>query len=162
MPMPCHLSVTGKNQGKMEGSCDIKGREGTIMVYELDHTVEIPRDPGSGLPTGKRIHKPLTVTAEIDKSIPKLYQALTSGEQLSEVLMDFYRISPSGTEEKYFTVKLEDSIVVSMDLSFPITFASESEPFKHMTKISFTYGKIIWTWQPDGIEAEDSWKAPKE
>jgi len=105
--MPCHLSVTGKNQGKIEGSCDIQGRKGTILVYDLDHVVEIPRDPGTGLPTGKRIHGPLSVSAEVDRSTPKLYQALTSGEQLSEVVMDFYRISPTGTEEKYFTVKLD-------------------------------------------------------
>jgi len=59
------------------------------------------------------------------------------------------------------SIKLEDSIVVSMDLNFPMTFVSDSEPYKHMVKVSFTYGKIIWTWQPDGIEAEDAWKAPK-
>ncbi|MBN1104074.1 MAG: type VI secretion system tube protein Hcp, partial [Deltaproteobacteria bacterium] len=56
MPMPCHMSVTGKNQGKIEGSCDIQGREGTILIYAVDHTVEIPRDTHTGLPTGKRIH----------------------------------------------------------------------------------------------------------
>ena len=162
MSMPCYLSVTGKNQGKIEGSCDIKGREGTILVYALDHIIEIPRDMHTGLPTGKRIHKPMTVTKEVDKSSPKLFQALTSGEQLSEVLLDFYRISPTGTEEKYYTTKLENAITVSMEAFFPETFLIENEPYKHMEKVAFTYEKIICTWQPDGIEAEDSWKAPKE
>ncbi|MBT8489523.1 MAG: Hcp family type VI secretion system effector [Deltaproteobacteria bacterium] len=162
MSMPSHLSLTGKNQGKIEGSCDIKGREGTILVYALDHTIEIPRDTHSGLPTGKRIHLPMTTTKEMDKSSPKLYQALTSGEQLSEVLLDFYRISPTGTEEKYFTTKLENAIIVSIEAFYPETFLPANEPYKHMEKVSFTYEKIIWTWQPDGIEAEDSWKSPKE
>jgi len=162
MSMPSHLSLTGKNQGKIEGSCDIKGREGTILVYALDHHIEIPRDTHSGLPTGKRIHLPMTITKEIDKSSPKLYQALTSGEQLSEVLLDFYRISPTGTEEKYFTTKLENAIIVSIESFYPETFIPSNEPYKHMEKVSFTYEKIIWTWQPDGIEAEDSWKSPKE
>jgi len=161
MPMPCHMSVTGKNQGKIEGSCDIQGREGTILVYALDHTVEIPRDTHTGLPTGKRIHLPMTVEKEIDKSTPKLMQALASGEQLSEVILDFWRISPKGTEEKYFTVKLQDAIIVNIESFFPETFLEANEKYKHMEKISFTYSKIIWTWQPDGIEAEDSWKAPK-
>jgi len=162
MSMPSHLSLTGKNQGKIEGSCDIKGREGTILVYALDHHIEIPRDTHSGLPTGKRVHLPMTVTKEIDKSSPKLYQALTSGEQLSEVVLDFYRISPTGTEEKYFTSKLENAIIVSIEAFYPETFIPANEPYKHMEKVSFTYEKVIWTWQPDGIEAEDSWKAPKE
>jgi type VI secretion system secreted protein Hcp len=161
MPMPCHMTVTGKNQGKIEGSCDIQGREGTIIVYSLDHTVEIPRDTHTGLPTGKRIHLPMTVEKEIDKSTPKLMQALASGEQLSEVVLDFWRISPKGAEEKYYTVKLEDAIIVSLESFFPETFLEDNETYKHMEKASFTYGKIIWTWQPDGIEAEDSWKAPK-
>jgi len=162
MPMPCHLSLTGQNQGKIEGSCDIQGREGTILVYSLDHTIEIPRDTHTGLPTGKRIHMPMTVEKEVDKSSPKLFQALASGEQMTEVVLDFYRISPTGTEEKYFTTKLENAIIVAAESFFPETFLPSNEPYKHMEKISFTYEKIIWTWQPDGIEAEDAWKAPKE
>jgi len=27
--------------------------------------------------------------------------------------------------------------------------------------VSFTYKKIKWTWEPDGIEAEDSWAVPR-
>ena len=104
---------------------------------------------------------PMTITKEIDKSSPKLMQALSSGEHLTEVVLDFYRISPKGTEEKYYTVKLAAGIIVSVESYFPETFVAENEPFKHMEKISFTYGKIVWTWQPDGIEAEDDWMAPK-
>lgn len=32
MPMPCHLTLEGKKQGKIEGSCEMGGREGTILV----------------------------------------------------------------------------------------------------------------------------------
>jgi type VI secretion system secreted protein Hcp len=162
MPMPSHLSLTGQNQGKIEGSCEIKGREGTILVYALDHTIEIPRDTHTGLPTGKRVHMPMIVTKEYDKSSPKLFQALVSGEQMTEVVLDFYRISPTGTEEKYYTTKLENAIIVAAESFFPESFLPSNEPYRHMEKISFTYEKIIWTWQPDGIEAEDDWKAPKE
>jgi type VI secretion system secreted protein Hcp len=30
-----------------------------------------------------------------------------------------------------------------------------------MESISFTYKKIKWTWEPDGIEAEDFWNVPR-
>ncbi len=30
-----------------------------------------------------------------------------------------------------------------------------------MEDIAFTYEKIVATWVPDGIEAEDDWTAPK-
>lgn len=161
MAMPCHLSATGNTQGKIEGSCDIAGREGTILVYSMEHLINIPRDTHTGLPTGKRIHGALKVTKEIDKSSPKLFQGLCSGEQFSEVLLEYYRISPQGAEELYYTVKLENAIIVDIKAWFPETLVKSNEPFKHMEDISFSYEKIIWTWVPDGIEAEDSWSAPK-
>jgi len=154
------MTVEGKTQGKIDGSCTIKGHEGTIFVYELDHHVGLPTDPGSGLPTGKRIHFPLTITKETDKSSPKLQQALVTGEQLT-VTLEFWHISPAGKEEKYYTVKLETAIAVESEAYFPLTFVETSKPYRHMEKFSFTYGKIIWTWVPDGIESEDSWEAPK-
>ena len=36
-----------------------------------------------------------------------------------------------------------------------------TKPLHDMEMVSFTYEKIIWTYVPDGIEAEDDWKAPK-
>lgn len=54
--MPCHLTLEWEKQRKIEGSCEMPGREGTILVYDLQHNVHIPHYPHSGLPTGKRIH----------------------------------------------------------------------------------------------------------
>jgi len=160
MPMPSHLECEGENQGKIEGSCDMKGREGTVLCYEMHHQVHIPRDPNSGLPSGKRVHGPITITKEFDKSSPKLYLALVTGEHMKKVVIKWYRIDKKGTEEHYFTHTLEDAIVVEMKPYVPITFVKENEPFRHMEQVSFTYDKIIWKWEPDGIESEDSWKAP--
>ena len=161
MPIPIHLLVEGVKQGKIEGSCTMKGREGTILVQGVDHTVEIPKSPQTGLPTGKRVHGALTITKEVDKSSPKLLQALCSGEQLTEVELDFYRIKPSGEEEKYYTIKLTNAIIVGVRTWFPNCLQAETTSFGHMEDISFTYKAIRWTWVPDGIEAEDSWDAPK-
>lgn len=36
-----------------------------------------PRDAASGLPTGKRQHKPMTITKELDKSSPKLAESVS-------------------------------------------------------------------------------------
>lgn len=160
MPMTSHMEVTGKNQGKIDGSCDMDGRENTILVYGLDHKVYIPRDPQSGLPSGKRIHGPLTVEKEIDKASPLLYQALCTGEQLSNVTIKKYRIDPTGAEEHYFTITLEDAIIVDMSPYMPLAFLTENEPYRHMEKVSFTYSKIKWKHEVDSKESEDSWKVP--
>ena len=161
MPMPCYLTVEGEKQSAIEGSVQVKGHEKTILVQAVDHTIDIPRSPQTGLPTGKRVHGAMTVTKEIDKSSPKLFQALTSGEQLKTVMLEFYRISKDGTEEKYYTVKLEKAILTSMKSWTPNCLDPDNRQMGHMEDISFTYEKIVWTFTPDGIEAEDSWLSPK-
>jgi len=161
MPMPCYLALEGQKQGKIEGSCKVMGHEGKILVQAVEHTIEIPKSPQTGLPTGKRIHGPITLTKEIDKSSPKLYQALTSGEQMKSVVLEFLRISPRGSEEKYYTVKLENAIVTRMRTWIPNCLESDSAQLGHMEDVALTYEKITWTFEPDGIESEDSWLAPK-
>jgi type VI secretion system secreted protein Hcp len=160
MGMPLHLELTGEKQGKIEGSCDMTGREGTIFVTSLNHAVTIPYRlggvGGQSLATGKRIHEPLTITKDLDKSSPKLYMALTTGEVITDLTLKWYRISKQGTEEHYFTTQLEDAIIVSISPS--VAEGSGS----HMESISFAYKKIIWTWEVDGISAEDDWSVPKE
>lgn len=43
MPMPCHLTLEGEKQGRIEGSCEMQGRDGTILVYELQHGIHPPK-----------------------------------------------------------------------------------------------------------------------
>jgi type VI secretion system secreted protein Hcp len=162
MPMPFHMTLTGNTQGAIaQGCCTMQGREDTILCQALDHEVYIPRDTQTGLPTGKRVHNPLTLTKVFDKATPKLFQALTTGERMSDVTMKYYRINPSGNEEHYFTIKLEDAILVSIKPWVPNALDQAREKFTHMEDISFTYTKIIWTWEVDGVEAQDSWQVPK-
>ncbi len=161
MPMPAHLSVEGAKQGKFKGSCVIQGRADTILVQAMDHIVEIPKSPQTGQPTGKRIHMPLQVTAEVDKATPQVFTALCSGEQLKTVQLDFYRIDQNGSEKLYYTIKAENAICVSAHAWFPNALEAASAQLGHMIDYSFTYEKITWTWQDGGIECTDSWTAPK-
>lgn len=161
MPMPCYLSLDGENQGKIEGSVQIRGHDNEILVQGVEGLHDIPRSPQTGLPTGKRVHHPLTVVKEIDKSSPKLMQALTSGEQLKTVNLEFYRINDKGLEELYYTIKLQNAIIVDIRTWVPNCLDPEQASLGHMEDVAFTFEQITWTWQDGGIEAEDSWKAPK-
>ncbi|HCJ6373903.1 Hcp family type VI secretion system effector [Citrobacter sp. RHBSTW-00671] len=161
MPMPCYMTLEGVNQGKIEGSSEVSGHEGKILIQAVDHLVDIPKNPQTGLPAGKRIHQGMTLTKEIDKSSPKLFQALASGEQLKNVTLEFYRISPKGMEEKYYTIMLENAVLVSARTWVPNVLVPENKQIGQMEDLVLTYERIVWTWLPDGIEAEDSWLAPK-
>jgi len=53
MAMTSYLTLEGANQGKIEGDVTQKGREKSILVYEIEHEIEIPRDTHTGMPTGQ-------------------------------------------------------------------------------------------------------------
>ncbi len=160
MAMTSYLIIKGKTQGDIQGDCTQKGRENTILCYALEHSVEIPKDTHTGLPIGQRIHRPLKVLTHMGKHTPKISQACCTGEQL-EVTLDMYHITEQGKEEKYFTIKLENAIVVNTKEYYPATFLEENKAYKHMQEIEMTYETITWTDVVNSIEAEDSWKTPR-
>lgn len=161
MPMTSYLTIEGKNQGKIEGDCTQKGREKKILVYAVDHGVEIPRDPHTGLPTGQRIHKPFTITKRIDPASPLLYQACCSGEQTKSWKLEYFRINEKGQEEEYFEVQLENAIIVGIHHFKPNTIDEANKAFFDMEEVSFTYEKITWSHKVANKEAVDDWKAPR-
>ncbi len=48
----------------------------SVSEVVVSHEIISPRDPASGLPTGKRMHKPFVITKELDKSTPLLSTSL--------------------------------------------------------------------------------------
>ncbi len=158
MALTAYLKVEGTSQGEIKGDCPQGGdKKDKMLIYSVEHDVEIPKDTHTGLPTGQRIHHPFTVEKHLDCATPKLYKACCTGEQCT-VTLDHYRIKADGTEEKYFTIKLEEAIIVSVNKSTPTTFLPENKPYHDMEKISFTYSKITWTYNDGNIEYVDNWK----
>lgn len=160
MSIPSHMEVTGEKSGKIDGSCTMSGRENTILVYGLKHEVEIPRHKQDGLPTGKRVHGGLTITKEVDKASCELYQALFTGERLSNVTIRKYRIDDTGQEEQYFTVKLEKAIVQKIEADEALSFAEDGQNVRHLEHVTFSYEGIILKHEIDSKETEDNWKVP--
>lgn len=158
MALTSYMAVKGKTQGDIKGDCAQGGdKKDKVLVYGSDHVVEIPKDTHTGLPTGQRIHQPFTVTKHKDQASPKLFKACCTGEQC-EVTLDYYRIKADGTEEKYYTVKLEEAIIVNMREFTPLTFLAENKPYHDMEEVSMTYSKITWTYNDGNIEYTDDWK----
>jgi type VI secretion system secreted protein Hcp len=161
MALPAYLTLTGEKQGVIKGSCKQKGREDTILVQAVEHEVTIPRDPQTGLATGKRIHHPMTILKAVDRSSPLLYMALTSGEHMKSVELKWYQINEKGQEENYFTTRLEDAIVVSIRAWKKNCLDPALGYLSDMEDVSFTYRRIIWRSVKDGVESEDDWSTPK-
>ncbi|MDR1922208.1 MAG: type VI secretion system tube protein Hcp [Candidatus Adiutrix sp.] len=159
MALTAYLKITGKSQGDIKGDCPQGGdKKDAILLYAIDHSVEIPKDTHTGLPTGQRIHHPFIVTKHKDQATPKLFKACCTGEQCTATI-DQYRIKADGTEEKYFTIKLEEAIIVTLREFTPLTFLPENKAYSDVEEVALTYSKITWTYNDGNIEYVDSWKA---
>ena len=160
-PITKFLKVKGAKQGVITGSVTEKGKEGTIAVIAVDHAIVSPRDPASGLPTGKRMHSPLVIVTHIDKATPLLYNAEVNNENLPTVELDYWKTAQDGTQSLYFKIELTNANISSIKQT---NLNSQDDPnvnmFGEYEEVAFTYQKITWTWIDGGITAEDDWEAP--
>ena len=129
------VSVVGAKQGAFSTT--------PITITGVSHEIVSPRDPASGLPTGKRQHKPFTITKQLDKTTPLFLNALVNNENLTSVLIGLLR-----NGQQVATIKLTNASIADY------TANGETEHW------SFTYQKIEWPWLDGGVTAEDDWEAP--
>ena len=127
--------VTGQKTGQFSAS--------PIDVTSISHEIVSPRDPASGLPTGKRQHKPITITTEWGATTPLFLNALTQNENLTSVLIGLLK-----NGQQVATIHLTNASI------------SDYVEQGGNVQISFTYQKIEWTWTDGGITAEDDWEVP--
>jgi type VI secretion system secreted protein Hcp len=160
MALNAYLFIKGEKTGEVAGSVTQKGREKSIMVIATSHEIKSPRDHASGLPTGKRQHGGFTITKEVDKSSPLLYNILVNNENIKEWKLQFWRPSPAGTEFQNYTIELENANVAGIKLVMPNNKHPELMKFAEYEEIQFTYQKITWTWMDGGITAMDDWESP--
>lgn len=154
-----YLKLTGATQGVIKGSVTRSRHVDKIEVYGWSHEVVSPRDAASGLPTGKRQHKPLVIAKPLDRSTPLLRAALVNHETFTDWRLEAWKPSRSGKEFMFYSIELINASVAG--------FASEMlddrvEKHRHPARehVSFTYQKIVWTWEDGAVTAEDDWETP--
>ena len=162
MAMMAYMWAKGQKSGAIKGSCIQKGREDSVCVIAVSHSIISPRDPQSGLPTGQRMHKPYVITKELDKSSPVFYNVLCTNENLTEVLIKFWTpqikaTTGVGNEVNHFTVKLTNANMASIDFRMANIRHPDLVKFPEWEEYAMTYEKIEWTWNDGGITAIDSW-----
>lgn len=147
------ISITGANQGKIQGGVVEKGKEGLSSVIAFEHQIVSPRDHSTGLATGRRQHSPIVIRKEIDKSSPKLYNALSNNENLTEVVLTFYRPAGKvglGASSLWYEIRLKEVMISGIK-------TTTNEKGMPVEEISFHYQKIQWTYADGGVTHEDTW-----
>lgn len=170
MPTPAYMTIEGELQGLITagnftepsvGNIYQEGHEDQVLVEAFKHNIILPRDPQSGQPTGQRVHQPVVITKVFDKCSPLLYSALTSGERMTKCVIEWWRTSGTGQQEHYFTIELEDAIIVDIKAYMPNCQDPGQAHFTHLEDVAFTYRKITWTHVVSGTSGHDDWRVLK-
>lgn len=72
------------NQNAAECTAKIRCADGSCTISFMQEVVS-PRDAASGLPTGKRMHKPFVITKELDKSSPMMVRESPTKQSTGKV-----------------------------------------------------------------------------
>ncbi|MDQ1713507.1 MAG: type secretion system secreted protein Hcp [Frankiaceae bacterium] len=132
----------------------------TIEVYSYSWGVSSPRDAASGQASGKRQHKPFTITKELDKATPLLFNRLFNNTTIPFCVITFVHKTTDGSEP-YMTITMTNAQVAGVESKKGDTRSPEVRQLNEYEEVSFTYQKITWeSLAPGGISAEDDWEAP--
>lgn len=152
-----YMTITGKSQGLISAGCSSHDSIGNkcqaghldeIMVLTFSHSLF---NHGN---TRYATHQPIVITKNIDKSSPLLAQALDTREVVN-CLINFYRVSPQGRQEKFYTVDIRGGLIVELTVDMPhAVLQNDADAQEHL---AIRYRDIIWTHHLAGTSGYSSW-----
>lgn len=155
--LSAYLYLAGEQQGPIDGSVTIKGRENSIMVRASELEAVAVRDEATGMPTGKRQHKPFVITKEFDQSTPLLFNALAGNERMERFELSYWRALPTGSEYIAYTVQLYGARLCGIKQVMLNNAFSENVSIREMDQLSFTYDSMTVEWNERGITGQIGW-----
>ena len=135
------LTVKGSKQGTFEGESK-KSKTKGLELLGYSFGVSSPRSAGSGQATGKRVYEPLIVSKEVGPASIQFFQALVTGEILTDVELTIYKINRNGKDTAYFRIKLTNALVSEITHEPGVEFSGDLADSSEVETVSFTFQKI--------------------
>lgn len=126
-------------------------------VDDFAWSVISPRDPASGLPTGKRVHKPVSLRLRRSAATLSLGMALTDNENLTSVRLKWFGIDPDDGSQ----MPTQELWLMNANISsFSMYTISEQGQLVTYVDVTLTYQKIGISDYLTGISYLDDWETP--
>jgi type VI secretion system secreted protein Hcp len=125
--------------------------------HEMSQPVSSTKSSSGGATSGRTQHGDFQITKFVDKSSPKLYDAVSNGKHFSKVSIEVCR--SGGSQVKFMEIKMEQVLIskVALDSAgahggsngngatngLPAVQASDLLPTE---TVHLNYGKIEWTY----------------
>lgn len=129
--------------GPLEGPRE----NGTSLVYEYNHEVYLPFETETNTVQGSRRITAFSLTKDVDKITPILYQYCCEGTKLPKVIVVLYKIIET-SEIPYFNYTLENATIVSVKNIMPTTKQKENENIGHLEEVKFMAPTFTWNFEP--------------
>ncbi len=127
---------------------------GTSLIFEFNHEVYLPYDMETNAVQGSRRLSALSLTKDIDKITPILYQYCCEGTLLPKVTIVLYKIKEA-SELPYFNYVLEDATIVSVKNVMPTTKDPDNENVGHLEEVKFLARKFTWNNEPTDTDGRE-------
>jgi type VI secretion system Hcp family effector len=152
-----YMTITGKAQGLISRGCSSQesignkcqdGHQDEIMVLSFSHTMS---NFGNVTHT---THQPIVLTKNIDKSSPLLAQAIAQREVVN-CKIDFYRISSTGGQEKFYTIEITDGLIADLTVDMPHSVLQND--VAPQERVAIRYRDIYWTHHVAKTTGDSTW-----
>ncbi len=115
--------------------------------HEMIQPVSSTKSSAGGATSGRTQHGDFQIKKFVDKSSPKLYEAVSNGKHFGKVSIEVCRAG--GSQVKFMEIKLEQVLISKVALDStgatdnPSTDESDRLPSE---TVHLNYGKIEWTY----------------
>lgn len=143
-----YVAVDGSRQGRFAGDAQDPKLADKIQAIAFAHEIVSPTDTATGRVAGRAQHRPITITKPVGASSPQFFSALTAGEALKSVTIDFVGVNTAGQRILVYQIALKDAIVSR--ILQRMTEAGTQTPWagRYVEEISFSYRTIQVTFSP--------------
>jgi len=111
------------------------------------------------LTAGRPVHQEIVIGKRVDRSTPKLYQAMDQHERLTRVEFEWFAFNHSGIRELAFKIELENALVTRIRPSMPDYLDPESDRYRFLEHVALVYETIVWSYGQGDIQFEATWQS---
>ena len=134
------------NGETVEGEGVSHGESGFTECLAFTDGITTDQAP-TGRSLGRRHPEPIVVRKRIDRTTPRLLEALSQNERV-DAAFTFFRSSADGTDEHYFTVEVSRGRIVGIERSWQADASFEYED------VRIAPLAVTWTHVPSGTSYE--------
>ena len=92
--------------------------------------------------------------------LPLVAPAQSLDQLASWMTGSFSSAAQAEADTNYYTIELEDAIIVDVQSRMPNCQDPGQAHFTHLEDVYLTYRKIVWTHEVSGTSGSDDWRTP--